>query len=135
MNRKSLSKKISFLILISLIFQPISIQSKQRISTEEPSSVFLSSTIKDPCIKNNSVHMSITPDNLMGIHLDELLKIVIEHALENHTFHELPPVIMDCYKQLQNGAQSINIQDLAQILPIAVEQLTSIMKTEPSIPS
>ncbi len=119
MNPKSLSKKMSFLILISLIFQPISIQSKQHSTTQEPSSVSLSST-----------HMSITPDNLMGIHLDELLRIVIENALENHTFHELPPIIMDCYKQLQNGAQSFNIQDLAQILPIAVEQLTSIMKAE-----
>lgn len=81
-------------------------------------------------VKDNNMQIVVTPESLMGLHLDELFKIVISDALENHTLHELPQGVLTCYEMLENGARVLNVMDLAKALPVVVERLSAMLKED-----
>lgn len=131
-HKRSHCKILSALLALGVLLTPMHIFNKQLARPAamqcEMDEMCMASLAQE--VKDNNMQMLITPESLMGLRLDELLRIVIESALETHTLHELPMGVLRCYEQLENGAKSLHVQDLAIALPVVVEKLTQMMKTE-----
>ncbi len=125
MNRTKFAKKVFLLALISVVLQPV--LSKTHISYNAQRERY-ETLPKSKSSQDTTMQMLVAPENLMGLRLDELLRIVIDDACENNTVDELPYSVLTCHEQLENGATLLDVQDLAEALPVVIEKLIQVTK-------
>jgi hypothetical protein len=72
-------------------------------------------------------YITVTPDQLGGLNLKELFRLVVEYAYETNTFYQLSQGFINCCKALENDEPLLYVPDLAEALPFVIKAMTDPM--------
>ena len=120
---------IAFILVASLITQPLLLQAEHSIITMNR----IDNNVHDDSINKNEANLQsldVSPTNLSGLHLIELVRMIIAYAFESNSSDSLPHGLINCCKNLENGDEILPIEDLIEAVPYIIEKVSDPIMIE-----